>query len=135
MIKKLKRFYNYLFCTIYKWHLYLNKNQKMALTQAMLQLIFFYVALTNLFIGIMDDFYSYKISSPFSKISYAIIYVLLIYILHYYFYERKQNYERIYNRFLSIKESKTTSYIRKGLIFVIINGIILMYVFYFSIFE
>ena len=67
---KLKFIYNNFFYTIYKWNLSVNKHEKIAVTQTILALVFFNVALINLIISFIDNMTNFDIPSLFSNIFY-----------------------------------------------------------------
>jgi hypothetical protein len=46
--------------------------------------------------GIIEDYFNIQLVTPFSNVGFAITYVLLIYLVHYFYYEKKFENTNLY---------------------------------------
>lgn len=111
------------------WNNYLWKNKVMAAFNSTLAITYSLVSVifsTEIF---MERSFDITLPSPFNNPFSSIGFVGALFYIHYYLFEKNNKYLEIENKFLSIKESKS-SWIFKGfLVFLYAIGPIIVFIF------
>ena len=127
-------FYKYLFFRIYNWNFYMWREEKPAVINTVMALVYMEVCLLNIVCQLNNQFSRFKILSPFDNYFSALLTVGILYFLNFSIFEKKKKYKEIIETF-SIQKVNDKFWFFKGvLLFLVISSIMLIYILYPSLF-
>jgi len=111
------------------WNRYLWENKEMAAFNSTLAITFSLVAVIFFVKIFAERFFNISLPSPFDNLYLSIGFIGVLFLIHYFLFEKSNKYLDIEDKFLSIKESKSSWLLKGFLVFLYAIGSIIAYIF------
>ena len=111
------------------WNRYLWENKEMDAFNSTLAITFSLMAVIFSAKIFTERFFDISLPSPFDNLYSSIGFIAVLFLIHYFLFEKSNKYLEIENKFLSKKESKSSWLLKGFLVFLYVIGSIVVYIF------